>query len=117
MKVIPAIRLIFLLCLILISIGVSGQNDTTIYFSKTLKVITYKINADYYSEFMKLSEGTFALIDYEIKDHKWIEAKKTIVKRETDSSFKLTWKEDNPLGSKDIVRRRFFNKTDSGYRI
>ena len=54
MKVITTIRLSFLLCLILISIGVSGQNDTTIYFSKSNKIVDSKSNASGYAKLTKL---------------------------------------------------------------
>jgi TonB family protein len=117
MKILSAIRLEFILCLILTPIIVSGQNDTTIYFSKTLKVIDSQSNAYYYSKLIKLYEGTFALLDYALIDNKWTQATKTVIKRETDSSFTATLNEDKVTGRENLVTRRFYNKTDSGYRI
>ena len=100
--------------MILISIGVSGQNDTTIYFSKAAKVVDSKSNASSYTKLTreKGKKVNFFLTYYYLKDKKWNEYSKTKIMRETDSTYILTYSD-----LEGSVEKRFFNKTDSGFMI
>ena len=116
MNIITRIRLNFLLCLILIPFGVSGQNDTTVYFSKTAKVVDSKSNASSYYKLTRVKgkKVDFLLTYYYLEDNKWNKSEyaKTKIFRETDSTYILT--NSDLEGS---VEKRFFNRTDSGFMI
>ena len=116
MKVITTIRLNFLLCLILNSIGVSAQNDTTIYYSKYSKVTDSKSNAVYYSHVVKKENDLFSMMDYALENKRWIPSNYTVIRREKDNLFRLT-SQSQTNKSKNIIIKRFFIRTDSGYRI
>jgi hypothetical protein len=116
MKISALIRIEFILCLILTPILVSGQIDTTIYFSIYLKVTDSKSNAAFYSNVVKKEKDHFTMMDYSVINKRWAATNYTVIRSETNNSFTLT-SQSQTNKSKNVIVKRFFIRTDSGYKI
>ena len=97
-----------LLLLFMISSSVSGQNDTTIYYSKTGGIVPSINEAESYASFTVNKKGKMSLSTFIKKDNKWQGLPTTSISKKSDSSYLMT---------SDLKVTRVFHRTDSGYII
>lgn len=112
MKFRNMMRLKFFLCLILISVAASAQNDTTIYYSRLNKVVTSMDEAIEYSELKADKKSNYTLTTFKFKDDKWTNVYEASIQKLTDSTFSYFYNTN-----KKKVYVRSFLKSDSGYYI
>jgi TonB family protein len=98
--------------LLLHSICSSGQNDTSIYFTRANKTTDSAVNAYYYDKVATDDQDGYSITTFIRKDHKWEQAVETDVKYESDSCLSLFAK-----SGKGSLTTRYFRKCDNGYRI
>ena len=100
------INLLFLAAFI--SIKVSAQNDTIIYYSNSGgQVPTIKEAVDY-TQLVSSSKDKFSLLYFSKVQDKWQNKSVTKIKRQSDSSFLMT---------SEVKTLRIYHKSDSGFII
>lgn len=97
-----------LLLIIIISLRVSGQTDTTIYYSKSGGTVPSINEAELYSTFTTNKKNKMSLTTFTKKDNKWQSHPVTIITKKSDSSYLMT---------SDLKLTRVFHRIDSGYII
>lgn len=98
-----------LLLITFVSIRVSGQNDTTIYYSKNGIPVQTINEATYYENLVKSSNDKYVLNSYKKDDEKWKKSSVTKIWRQSDSSYLLTSPSNESI--------RIYHRVDSGYMI
>jgi len=98
----------FLLLITLISFRVSGQNDTSIYFSKFGYTVPSINEAESYATFTINKKNKMSLSTFIKKDNKWQSYSIINITKKSDSSFLMT---------SDLKQIRVFHRIDSGYII
>lgn len=93
---------------ILISFKLSGQSDTTIYYSENGDPVPEINQASYYEKLLKVKKDKYLLSSFSKRNDKWQPPYVTKIKRLSDSSYLMT-SNDN--------RIRIYHKTDSGFII
>jgi TonB family protein len=93
---------------ILISFKLSGQSDTTIYYSEKGDPVPEINQASYYEKLLKVKKDKYLLSSFSKRNDKWQPPYETKIKRLSDSSYLMT-SNDN--------RIRIYQKTDSGFII
>jgi TonB family protein len=93
---------------ILISFKLSGQSDTTIYYSEKGDQVPEISQASYYEKLVKVKKDNYLLSSFSKRNDKWLPPFETKIKKLSDSSFSMT------SNDKQI---RVYHKTDSGYII
>jgi TonB family protein len=101
-----------LLIAVMISLKLSGQNDTTIYYSNLERTVDSEKNAAYYETITKKPKEKYLIKTFSRNDDKWKQIDEEKIEKETDSSFTISSK--NSTTGKTT---RFFAKCDSGFRI
>jgi TonB family protein len=97
-----------LLLVTLISFRASGQNDTSIYFSKYGCTVPSINEAESYATFAINKKNKLSLSTFTKKDNKWLSYSVIDITKKTDSSFLMT---------SDVKQIRVFHRIDSGYLI
>jgi TonB family protein len=98
----------FLIIITLVSLRVSAQNDTTIYYSYSGGTVRSVSEAESYATFTVNKKNKMSLSFFVKKDNKWQSINTTNVTKKSDSSFLMV---------SDEKRIRVFHKIDSGYII
>ena len=93
---------------IIISIKVSGQNDTIIFYSNDGAEVSNINDAVSYIKLIKSSKVKFSLQNYYKEKDKWQRKSVTKIKRQSDSSFLL---------NSEVKTLRIYHKIDSGFTI
>jgi TonB family protein len=103
----PQIKIQLLLLVSLVSVRVSCQTDTILYFSDLQNPVKNLEEASYYEKLTKTSDNNYVLCDFKKSDKKWKKYYESKIKRQSDSSFII---------SEDEIVRTYHN-VDSGYMI
>lgn len=98
-----------LLLITFVSIRVSGQNDTTIYYSKNGIPVQTINEATYYENLVKSPNDKYVLNSYKKDNEKWEKNSVRRIRRQSDSSYLLTSPSNESV--------RIYHRVDSGYMI
>jgi TonB family protein len=98
----------FLIFAFTISIKLSGQSDTTIYYSADRVPASNIKQASFYEKLVKVSNDLYMLSEYSQINNKWQSPIMIKIKRLSDSSYLMTSKDE---------RIRIYHKIDSGFSI
>ncbi len=98
----------FLLLVCFISIEISGQKDTILYFSRLNQPVQSFSDATYYHKLTANKNGSFTLDYFQKSGDKWTKNSTVRIKRESDTSYKMV---------SNIEMIRIYHKVDSGYLI
>jgi hypothetical protein len=94
---------------ILIPILASGQNDTTIYYSRTYSAINSIEEAASFQTFKKNSKNSYILNSFKKSDLGWDKISEEKIRRHSDTSFYVFSSTDNYI--------RIYKKVKSGFLI
>lgn len=98
-----------LILFILISTLASGQNDTTVYYSRSNSVVNSIEEATSFQTFKKDSKKSYTLTTFRKSDQNWDKILEESIRRHSDTSFYIFSSIDDYI--------RFYKKVSNGFLI
>lgn len=99
---------LFLLFIIIPTI-VSGQNDTTVYYSRSYSVVDNIDEAGSFQTLLKKSKNHYTLSTFKKREQTWDKTLEEDIRRHSDTSFYIFSPVDDYI--------RFYKKTNNGFLI
>jgi hypothetical protein len=102
-------RIKLILLSIIISTAASGQNDTTVYYSRSYSAVNSLEDAASFQTFKKNSKNSFVLTTFMKNDQNWDKLLEEKIRRHSDTSFYIFSSNDDYI--------RFYKKVIDGFLI